>query len=440
MCGLASAAAEFSFLLSIPAIIGALLLESVSAGPGLSGGEAALLVASAAVAFASGYAALRLLVLILGRGRFHRFSWYLIPAGTGGPHLVRRQGLMLTAAASCVRFTCSRGNQAARQGERMLEKVYKPGDIEKKWSDAWTGAGVFTADASSEDASYCIVLPPPNVTGMLTVGHALGTTVQDILCRWKRINGREVLWLSGTDHAGIATQNVVERSLAAKGTSRQDLGRGEVPRGMLEMEGRISRQDRRAARPARGLPRLVARGLHARPRRLEGRTGGLRAPARKGPYIQGRYIVNWCPRCGTAISDEEVEFREEDSKLWYIAYPFADGGGEVVVGTTRPETMLGDVAVAMSPGHERAKELGAEDGPPPADRPGNTDNPRRGGRSRVRHGLSQGDPRPRCDGFRDRPEARARPVRRDRLGRRHERKSRHLCGHGQCRGPQGGPR
>ena len=242
----------------------------------------------------------------------------------------------------------------------MLEKVYKPGDIEKKWSDAWTGAGVFTADASSEDASYCIVLPPPNVTGMLTVGHALGTTVQDILCRWKRINGREVLWLSGTDHAGIATQNVVERSLAAKGTSRQDLGRErfleECWRWKEEYHGRIVAQLGRLgasldwSREVFTLDPGVSKAVREVFVRLH----------EKGLIYRGRYIVNWCPRCGTAISDEEVEFREEDSKLWYIAYPFADGGGEVVVGTTRPETMLGDVAVAMSPGHERAKELGGK--------------------------------------------------------------------------------
>jgi valyl-tRNA synthetase len=239
----------------------------------------------------------------------------------------------------------------------MLEKVYNPDDIEKKWSDAWAGAEVFSADSAASAPGYCIILPPPNVTGMLTVGHALGTTVQDILCRWKRITGNEVLWLSGTDHAGIATQNVVERSLAAKGTSRTELGREkfleECWSWKEKYHGRIIEQLGRLgasldwSREVFTLDPGVSRAVREIFVRLH----------EKGLIYRGRYIVNWCPHCGTAISDEEVEFREEDSKLWYIAYPFADGSGEVVVGTTRPETMLGDVAVAMSPEHERAKEL-----------------------------------------------------------------------------------
>ena len=239
----------------------------------------------------------------------------------------------------------------------MLEKVYKPNDIEKKWSERWDGAQVFIADAASADPGYCIILPPPNVTGMLTVGHALGTTVQDILCRWKRLTGSEVLWLSGTDHAGIATQNVVERSLAMKKTSRTELGRErfleECWSWKEKYHGRIVEQLGRLgasldwSREAFTLDPGVSRAVREIFVRLH----------EKGLIYRGRYIVNWCPQCGTAISDEEVEFREEDSKLWYIAYPFADGAGEVVVGTTRPETMLGDVAVAMSPEHERATEL-----------------------------------------------------------------------------------
>jgi valyl-tRNA synthetase len=239
----------------------------------------------------------------------------------------------------------------------MLEKVYKPNDIEKRWSDAWRESGVFDADSSSEKDGYCIILPPPNVTGMLTVGHALGTTVQDILCRWKRLTGREVLWLSGTDHAGIATQNVVERSLAEKGTSRAELGREkfleECWAWKEKYHGRIVQQLGRLgasldwSREAFTLDPGVSKAVREIFVRLH----------EKGLIYRGKYIVNWCPHCGTAISDEEVEFREEDSKLWNIAYPFTDGSGEVIVSTTRPETMLGDVAVAMSAEHERAKEL-----------------------------------------------------------------------------------
>jgi valyl-tRNA synthetase len=239
----------------------------------------------------------------------------------------------------------------------MLEKVYKPGEIEKKWSEAWAEARVFTADASSVKEGYCIILPPPNVTGMLTVGHALGTTVQDILCRWNRLRGREVLWLSGTDHAGIATQNVVERSLLMHGTSRAELGREkfleECWKWKEKYHGRIVEQLERLgasldwSREAFTLDPDLSMAVREVFVRLY----------EKGLIYRGRYIVNWCPSCETAISDEEVEFREEDSKLWYISYPFTDGGGEIIVGTTRPETMLGDVAVAMSPLHEKASEL-----------------------------------------------------------------------------------
>ena len=239
----------------------------------------------------------------------------------------------------------------------MLEKVFSPREIEKKWSSVWEERRLFEADAESPDPAYCIVLPPPNVTGMLTVGHALGTTVQDILCRWKRLSGFEVLWLPGTDHAGIATQNVVERALAEKGLSREELGRDrfieECWRWKEKYHGRIVEQLSRLGasldwnRETFTLDEGVSRAVREVFVRLYD----------KGLIYRGEYIVNWCPRCRTAISDEEVEFVEKDSSLFYIAYPFADREGEIVVGTTRPETMLGDVAVAMSPQHERASEL-----------------------------------------------------------------------------------
>jgi valyl-tRNA synthetase len=239
----------------------------------------------------------------------------------------------------------------------MLDKVFKPNRIDEKWSDIWSRTDAFRADNTSTDPSYCIILPPPNVTGMLTVGHALGTTVQDVLCRWKRLGGFNVLWLSGTDHAGIATQNVVERSLIERGLSREGLGR----EGFLEecwkwkemYHGRIVEQ----------LSRLGASLDWSRERFTldPGVSGAVREVFvrlyERGLIYRDKYIVNWCPHCGTAISDEEVDYREEKSNLWYIAYPLVDGSGEVVVGTTRPETMLGDVAVATYEGHERAEEL-----------------------------------------------------------------------------------
>ncbi|MBN2184139.1 MAG: valine--tRNA ligase [Candidatus Krumholzibacteriota bacterium] len=238
----------------------------------------------------------------------------------------------------------------------MLDKVYDPISIDSKWTAVWERQGVFNADSESDRPSYSIILPPPNVTGKLTVGHALGTTVQDILIRWKRLQGYNVLWLSGTDHAGIATQNVVEKALRENGIGREDLGREkfleECWKWKENYHGRIVEQ----------LGRLGASLDWSR----ESFTldPGVSRAVRKvfvtlydeGAVYRGKYIVNWCPSCQTAISDEEVEFREESSKLYYIQYPFADGGGGVVVGTTRPETMLGDVAVAMSPEDPRSAQ------------------------------------------------------------------------------------
>ena len=239
----------------------------------------------------------------------------------------------------------------------MLDKVYDPKGIDTKWQRIWEERGVFTASRDSGDSPYSIILPPPNVTGQLTVGHALGTTVQDLLCRWKRLKGCNVLWLPGTDHAGIATQTVVEKSLLEHGIGREELGREkfieECWRWKETYHDRIVRQ----------LGRLGA-SLDWTREVFTLDPGVSRAVRRvfvhlyeKGLIYRDRYIVNWCPACRTAISDEEVEFRDHLGKLYYIVYPFADGGGEVVVGTTRPETMLGDVAVAISPENPEAADL-----------------------------------------------------------------------------------
>ena len=239
----------------------------------------------------------------------------------------------------------------------MLDKVYRPKEIDAKWSGIWREEGVFTADAGSKDTPFTIILPPPNITGILTVGHALGTTIQDILVRWKRLRGSHVLWLPGTDHAGIATQKVVERSLAERGISREELGREKFLEECWKWKDRYHRSiveqlERLGAsldwtREVFTLDPGVSRAVREVFVRLYG----------KGLIYRGRYIVNWRPSCKTAISDEEVEFRDRHGKLYYIAYPFADGDGEVVVGTTRPETMLGDVAVAISAEDERARAL-----------------------------------------------------------------------------------
>ncbi len=239
----------------------------------------------------------------------------------------------------------------------MLDKVYNPSEIEGKWNDRWKEAEVFEADADSGADPYSIILPPPNITGILTIGHALGSTVQDLLIRWKRMRGYNVLWLPGTDHAGIATQKVVEKALHERGIDREDLGRerfleecfrwkDEYHRSIVEqLESLGASLD--WSREAFTLDEGVSRAVREVFVRLY----------EKGLIYRSRYIVNWCPSCGTAISDEEVRFEPEKGKLYYIAYPFEEGGGEIVVGTTRPETMLGDVAVAISPNDEKVAEL-----------------------------------------------------------------------------------
>ena len=239
----------------------------------------------------------------------------------------------------------------------MLEKVYNPQEIEGKWNGIWREAGIFGADADSESNPYTIILPPPNITGILTIGHALGSTVQDLLIRWKRIRGFNTLWLPGTDHAGIATQKVVESSLGDRGIDREELGRErfieecfrwkeEYHRSIVEqLESLGASLD--WSREAFTLDEGVSRAVREVFVRLH----------EKGLIYRSRYIVNWCPSCGTAISDEEVVFEPEKGKLYYIAYPFAEGDQEIVVGTTRPETMLGDVAVAISLKDENADEL-----------------------------------------------------------------------------------
>ncbi len=239
----------------------------------------------------------------------------------------------------------------------MLEKVYDPGAVESRWNKVWSESGVFRADAGSKAPSFTIIQPPPNITGMLTVGHALGSTIQDILIRRKRMSGFNTLWLPGIDHAGIATQNVVERHLEQQGNSREQMGREQFLRECWKWKDRyhkhiVEQEDKLGlsldwSRETFTLDEGVSRAVREVFVRLY----------RKGLIYRDRYIINWCPACRTAISDEEVEYRDEEGKLYYISYPFAEGDGEMVVATTRPETMLGDVAVAISPDHPEADRL-----------------------------------------------------------------------------------
>ena len=241
----------------------------------------------------------------------------------------------------------------------LIDKSYEPREVESRWYDFWEKNHLFAADEKNTAAKpYSIVIPPPNVTGVLHMGHALNITMQDILCRYRKLRGDNVLWMPGTDHAGIATQNVVERKLAADGLDRHQLGREkvieEVWKWRKQYGGAIINQ----------LKRLGASCDWERERFTmdEGLSRAVRKVFVKlyddGLIYRGNYITNWCPRCHTALADLEVEHEDIEGHLYHLRYPFADGQGHVVIATTRPETMLGDTAVAVHPDDERYQHIG----------------------------------------------------------------------------------
>jgi valyl-tRNA synthetase len=239
-----------------------------------------------------------------------------------------------------------------------MDKVYSPQDIERRLYERWERAGWFeprgaAAPGAAPGCGYCIVIPPPNVTGTLHMGHAFQDTIMDALTRYHRMRGDPTLWQPGTDHAGIATQMVVERQLAAEGRKRTDFAREAFIERVWEWKaksgGTIANQLRRLGASVawsrdrftmdEGLSRTVTEvfvRLHD-----------------EGLIYRGKRLVNWDPVLLTAVSDLEVLKEEEDGSLWHLRYPFADGSGHVVVATTRPETMLGDTAVAVNPDDER---------------------------------------------------------------------------------------
>lgn len=243
-----------------------------------------------------------------------------------------------------------------------IAKVYDPKKVEEKWLEFWFKEQLFHAEPGSDRTkNFSMVIPPPNVTGSLHMGHALNNTLQDILVRYKRMNGLNVLWVPGTDHAGIATQNVVERELKKEGKRRQDLGREEFIKKVWEWKekhgnhiihqlkklGSSCDWDRERFTMDEGLSRAV-------------REAFVRLYEKQLIY-RDLYLINWCPRCLTALSDIEVEHEETNGFLWYIRYPAAGGPPaaplQVIVATTRPETLLGDTAVAVHPEDERYKHL-----------------------------------------------------------------------------------
>ena len=240
-----------------------------------------------------------------------------------------------------------------------LNKTYDPAAVEDKWYGIWEERGYFFADETRPGPRFSIVIPPPNVTGVLTMGHVLNNTLQDVLVRFKRMDGYVTLWLPGTDHAGIATQNVVEKQLAKEGLSRHDLGREEFEHRVWAWKERYG---------STILLQLKKLGSSCDWRRERFTMDpGLSQAVRevfvrlyeKGLIYRGQRIIHWCPRCHTALSDEEAITVEggETGHLWHIRYPAEDGGAGVVVATTRPETMLGDTGVAVHPDDKRYADL-----------------------------------------------------------------------------------
>ena len=240
-----------------------------------------------------------------------------------------------------------------------LAKGYEPREVESRWYQYWEDNNLFGAEETSDRKSYSIVIPPPNVTGVLHMGHALNNTMQDIMCRYRRLRGDNVLWMPGTDHAGIATQNVVEKKLAAEGTDRHQLGRQKFIDQVWQWRSKYG------SAIINQLKRLGASCDWKRERFTMDE--GLSEAVRK-VFVQlyedeliyrGNYIINWCHRCHTALADLEVEHEDVDGNLYHIRYPYPDGSGGIVVATTRPETMLGDTAVAIHPEDERYRDITA---------------------------------------------------------------------------------
>lgn len=239
----------------------------------------------------------------------------------------------------------------------QIPKIYQPREVEDRWYEYWLKNGFFNAEVNPEKQPFTIVIPPPNVTAALHMGHAYNNTIQDIYIRFKRKQGFETLWLPGTDHAGIATQNVVEKELKKENKTRFDLGRETFVKRVWEWKERYGNQI---------IYQLKKMGCSCdwRRERFTMDKGLSRAVLEvfirlynKGWIYKGRYIINWCPRCGTAISDEEVEYKEVNGRLWHIKYPVKDSSEFVIVATTRPETMLGDTAVAVHPEDQRYQHL-----------------------------------------------------------------------------------
>ena len=232
---------------------------------------------------------------------------------------------------------------------KELPKVYDPRDVESRIYKLWMDGDCFKAEPNPDKKPFSIVMPPPNVTGQLHMGHAMDCTLQDILIRYKRMQGYEALWLPGSDHAGIATQIKVEEELRKnEGLTRYDLGREKF------LERVWAWKEKYGSRIVEQQKKMGASCDWSRDRFTmdEGCSRAVRETFcelyEKGLIYKGSRIINWCPHCLTALSDAEVEYTDKPGNLWYIRYPLADGSGDIVIATTRPETMFGDTGVAAA--------------------------------------------------------------------------------------------
>ena len=240
---------------------------------------------------------------------------------------------------------------------RELPKIYEPQQVEDRIYKMWEEGGYFKPQGKADSKPFTIVMPPPNVTGQLHMGHAMDATLQDTLIRFKRMQGFDALWVPGVDHAGIATQIKVEEELRKDGITRYDLGREKFLEKVWDWKHRygnriVEQQKKLGAscdwdRAAFTMDETCSKAVRE----------VFVSLYEKGLIYKGSRIINWCPNCVTALSDAEVEYVDKPGHLWHIRYPLADGTGEVVVATTRPETMLGDTGVCVNPNDERYQHI-----------------------------------------------------------------------------------
>ena len=240
---------------------------------------------------------------------------------------------------------------------KELAKTYDPRDVEDRIYEFWMNGKYFHADPDPKKKPYTIVIPPPNITGQLHMGHALDETLQDILIRWRRMQGYCALWLPGTDHASIATEAKIVEAMRKEGLTKEQIGREAF------LERAWEWKEQYGGRIVEQLKKLGSSCDWSRERFTldEGCSEAVREVFvrlyEKGLIYRGERIINWCPHCRTSISDAEVEFEEKDGHFWHLRYPFKDGSGYLELATTRPETMLGDTAVAVHPDDERYQSI-----------------------------------------------------------------------------------